>query len=129
MSVKVRYSIEGALPVVGDVGFRFRRFLEDPFVALIRSNLPHQPARINRSIKLKSQKERKIKEQKRKWEPNHPPPSFLQTDNNKKPEDREEPKGRWMKQQQQHPVATLNAPLFVEKIINGHHLPNTHPSP
>lgn len=38
------YGIKRALPVVGDVGLAFRRFLEDPFVTLIRCHLSHQPA-------------------------------------------------------------------------------------
>jgi hypothetical protein len=38
------YSVERALPVVGDVGLAFRRFLEDPFVTFIRGHLSHQPA-------------------------------------------------------------------------------------
>ena len=38
------YCIERALPVVGDVGLAFRRFLEDPFVTFIRGHLSHQPA-------------------------------------------------------------------------------------
>jgi len=42
------YCIEGALPVVGDVGLAFRRFLEDPFVTFIRGHLSHQPAKERR---------------------------------------------------------------------------------
>jgi hypothetical protein len=42
------YCIERALPVVGDVGLAFRRFLEDPFVTLIRGHLSHQPAGMRR---------------------------------------------------------------------------------
>jgi hypothetical protein len=38
------YGIKRALPVVGDVGLAFRRFLEDPFVTFIRRHLSHQPA-------------------------------------------------------------------------------------
>lgn len=38
------YCVERALPVVGDVGLAFRRFLEDPFVTFIRGHLSHQPA-------------------------------------------------------------------------------------
>jgi hypothetical protein len=38
------YGIKRALPVVGDVGLAFRRFLEDPFVTFIRGHLSHQPA-------------------------------------------------------------------------------------
>jgi hypothetical protein len=40
----VTYCVERALPVVGDVGLAFRRFLEDPFVTFIRGHLSHQPA-------------------------------------------------------------------------------------
>ena len=42
------YCIERALPVVGDVGLAFRRFLEDPFVTFIRGHLSHQPAKERR---------------------------------------------------------------------------------
>jgi hypothetical protein len=39
-----RKGIKRALPVVGDVGLAFRRFLEDPFVTFIRRHLSHQPS-------------------------------------------------------------------------------------
>jgi hypothetical protein len=49
------YCVERALPVVGDVGLAFRRFLEDPFVTFIRGHLSHQPAcRRARRVQTKS---------------------------------------------------------------------------
>lgn len=41
------YSIKRTLPVVGNVRFTFCWFFEDPFMTLIRCNLPHQPVQTN----------------------------------------------------------------------------------